>query len=111
MIQLGRLDLQSKIVLVLIGVIVPTFLLVTLLQYKLTKPILHAEMQQIGITTAQALATKIQSQHWLSRPGFVTDIDTQIQEQLYLQPSVVRVDVYARDPATGLVKAIASNVE
>src|SRR5262245_30030861 len=111
MLDLRRLDLQSKIVLILIAVIVPIFLVVTVLQYKLTQPILHAEMQQIGVTVAQSLATKIQSQRWLSRPGFIPEIESQIQEQLYLQPSVVRVDVFTRDPATGLVKAIASNVE
>jgi signal transduction histidine kinase len=111
MLDLRRLDLQSKIVLILIAVIVPIFLVVTVLQYKLTQPILHGEMQQIGVTVAQSLATKIQSQHWLARPGFIPEIETQIQEQLYLQPSVVRVDVFTRDPATGLVKSIASNVE
>jgi signal transduction histidine kinase len=116
MLELRRLDLQTKIVLVLIAVIVPTFLVVTIVQYQLTRPILHAEMQQIGITTAQALVTKLQSQHLLNHPAAIPPgpnpaIEAMIQDELYLQPSVVRVDVYGRDAATGLAKPLASNVE
>jgi sensor histidine kinase regulating citrate/malate metabolism len=47
---LRRLDLQAKIVLVLLSIIVPTFLIVTLAQNQLTRPILEDEIRQIGET-------------------------------------------------------------
>ncbi len=54
------LDIQTKISLVVVAGLVPTVLIVALVQYQLTQPILEAEWKQIGcITTAESLATKI----------------------------------------------------
>lgn len=109
--RLRHLDIQTKIILVLVAVIVPTFLIVTVVQYKLTQPLLEEEWKQIGITTAESLATKVMSNRWLSRPNSTSLIENEIQMQIYLQPSIVRMDVYAKDPTTGNPKLVASNVE
>ena len=60
--RLRQLDIQTKIILVLVAVIVPTFLVVTIIENKLAKPILDEEMRQIGIASAESLATKITEQ-------------------------------------------------
>jgi signal transduction histidine kinase len=111
MSRLRHLDIQTKIILVLIGVIVPTFLVVTLLENKLAKPILEDEMRQIGISSAESLATKIVSNKWLSRPNMIPRIENEIQDLLYYQRAIVRMDVYAKDPPTGTLKLVTSNVE
>ena len=46
-----RLDLQAKISLLLVLVILPTFVIVTIAQNKLTQPILEDEVRQIGVTS------------------------------------------------------------
>lgn len=106
-----QLDLQTKIVLVLVAVIVPTFLIVTLVQHQVTRPLLQSEMRQVGIAAGQALATKITASRWLNRRASWIEIDREIQEQIYWQPSIFKLEVFIRDPASGLAKLIASNIE
>lgn len=106
--RLRRLDIQTKIILVLVAVIVPTFLLVTIMENKLAEPMLEGEMKQLGLTAAESLATKIESSHWLQRTDGARFIEDEIQEALYMQTSVIRMEVFARDAAG--IKLIASSV-
>ena len=41
----------------------------------------------------------------------VVQIENEIQDLLYAQRAIVRMDVYARDPQTGALKLVTSNVE
>src|SRR5688572_8694498 len=110
MSRLRHIDIQTKIILVLVAVIVPTFLITTVLQNKITKPMLEGEMKQIGMTTAESLATKIASNRWLSRSSYVARIEAEIQETVYLHPSIIRMDVFVRDGNTNVLRLVASNV-
>jgi signal transduction histidine kinase len=106
-----RLDLQAKISLVLVGVIVPTFLVVTVAENKITRPILTEEMRQVGVVSGKTLATEIVSQKLLQLPNPTPAIESYLQELLYLQPNIVRMDVAVKDPITGQPRIIATNVE
>jgi signal transduction histidine kinase len=106
-----HLDLQAKIVLVLLAIIVPTFLIVTLAQNQLTKPILEDEIRQIGENSGKRLAAEIVSDRLLQLPKPTPAIEKRVQEVLDSQPNIVRIDVIAKDNATGIGKLIASNIE
>src|SRR3712207_3211937 len=109
--RIRRLDLQAKISLVLVAVILPTFLFVTIAENKLTQPLLADEMKQIGITTGKTLAAEIVSRRLLNRPDASAQIERHLQEILYFQPNIVRMDVLIKDPTTSRPKLIASNIE
>jgi signal transduction histidine kinase len=106
-----RLTLQAKIILILVGIIVPTFLVVTFAENKLTKPILEDDLRQVGINTGKTLAAEIVSSRLLFQPNAGQLIDSRIQEILYSQPSIQRLEVVVRDAETGKGKVIASNIE
>ncbi len=106
-----KLSLQAKISLVLVAVIVPTFVIVTLAENKLTLPILSEEIRQIGIHSGKTLAARIESGRLLSLPSPNSAIENVVQEILFAQPDLVRVDVLVRDPTNGGIKIIASNIE
>jgi signal transduction histidine kinase len=108
---LRHLDLQAKIVLVLLSIIVPTFLIVTLAQNQLTRPILEDEIRQIGENSGKRLAAEIVSDRLFFLPKPTTEIENRVQQLLYSQPNIVRIDVIAKDAASGVGKLIASNVE
>lgn len=109
--RLGKLDLQAKVSLVLALVMIPTFMVVTWVQNQLTRPILEDELKQVGITTGRNLATEILNAHWLGLPNPTAPIEAAIQELIFAQPNIQRIDVTIKDPMTGLGKTIASNVE
>lgn len=106
-----QLDLQAKISLVLVCVILPTFLIVTVAQNKLTQPILEEEVRQMGIHFGKTIAAEIDGSRLLSSSNASQVIENLLQEQLYSQPDIVRVDVIAKDALTGEIKLIASNIE
>jgi hypothetical protein len=108
---LRKLSLQAKISLVLVAVIVPTFVIVTLAENKLTLPILSEEIRQIGIHSGKTLAARVESGRLLSLPSPTPAIEGVVQEVLFAQPDLVRLDVLVRDPSTGGIRMIASNIE
>lgn len=109
--KIRSLDLRAKILLILIAVILPTFIVVTLIQNQLTKPILEEEMKQLGITTGKTLAAEIVSQRFLSLPNPTPALEKYLQEFLYAKPHVVRMEVLAKNPVTGNLSVLASNIE
>ncbi len=109
--SLTNIDIQTKIIIVLLAVIIPTFIGITVFQYQITRPILEEDWRQIGIGTAEIIANKVVNQRWLGRPDSTQVIENEIQRQLYLQPSILRIDVYAREGEALKGKKIASNVE
>jgi signal transduction histidine kinase len=106
-----HLDLQAKISLVLVAVILPTFLIVTIAENKFTLPILEEEIRQIGINSGKTLAVRIDSGRLLSLPRPEPAIENSLQEILFTQPDIVRIDVIAKDSASGVLKVVASNIE
>src|SRR5438105_1203491 len=98
-----HLNLQAKISLVLGGVILPTFVIVTIAQNKFTLPIMEEEIRQIGVNTGKTLAAQIISGRMLSASNPTPAVENALQELLYTQPDIVRIDVFAKDLATGLV--------
>jgi signal transduction histidine kinase len=110
--RLGRhLNLQAKISLVLVAVILPTFLIVTIAQNKFTFPLLEGEIRQIGINAGKTLAAEILSGRWLARPNPAPVIENAIQEIIYSQPDIIRIDVMVKDSNTGNLKVLASNMD
>ncbi len=91
----------------LFAVILPTFLLVTVLENKLTQPILVEEMKQIGINAAKTLATEIVSRRLLADK---TAVEGAIQEFLYAQPNVLRAEIVVPGK-DGKPTLLATNVE
>jgi len=106
----AKLDIKSKIVLVLVAVILPTYLIVTVIQNKLTHPLLEQDLRQLGISTGEALAAQIVSNRLLQAVNPSQEIERDILNRLYYQPSVIRMDVFVGD-ASGVLKLIASSVE
>jgi signal transduction histidine kinase len=106
-----HLDLQAKISLTLVAVILPTFLIVTIAENKFTLPILEEEIRQMGISAGKTLAARIDSARWLSLPNPTPAIENALQEALFSQPDILRIDVISKEPGPGQMKLIASNVE
>ena len=106
-----HLDLQAKIILVLLAVIIPTFVLVTIAQNKMTRPLLEDEVRQVGEQAGGRLAAEIVSDRLLQLPKPTPAIEGRVQEILYQQPNILRIDVIAKDSLTGRPKVIASNIE
>ena len=106
-----HLDLRAKISLVLAAVILPTFLIVTVAENQVTKPILEDEIRQVGITSAKTLAAEIVSSRLLALPNPTSAIERRIQELIYSQPNILRLEVVARDSTTGVPKIFGSNIE
>ncbi|MGZ3700013.1 MAG: sensor histidine kinase, partial [Bdellovibrionota bacterium] len=78
---------------------------------KFTQPLLEEEIRQLGITTGKTLAAEIVSGRMLQLPNPTLAIERSLQELLYSQPNITRVDVIAKDPVSGALKNIASNIE
>lgn len=108
---LRNLDLQAKISLVLVSVILPTFLIVTVAENKIALPILEEELRQLGINAAKTLAAEIDSSRLLTLPHPSTVIENSLQDIISAHPDIIRIDVIARDPITKTVKIIASNID
>lgn len=102
------LDLQVKVTLTLIAVILPTFLVITLLVNRLTQPYLEEEVRQIGIASAKTLALEIERERILSRPNTQEVLEKHISELLSVQPNILRFDVYKKN-ADGNGDLIASS--
>lgn len=111
MIRSGRIDFQTKIILVLVMVLVPAFTIMIVVQNKIAQPILEQEMRQIGIATAEALELKIIANQWLSKPVFYPVLEAEMQEQVYHQPSIFRIEVFSKEPQTGIFRLVAGTVE
>lgn len=107
----AKLDLRAKISLVILGVLVPTFLILTLAIHQFIQPTLLREIEQMGITAARTLASEIVAQRWLTRENANRTIESKLREFLYLQPNVKRVEVFAKNPETGVIELIASTIE
>ena len=106
-----QLDLQAKISLVLVAVILPTFLIVTVAENKFAEPILEEEIREIGITSGKTLAAEIVSAHLFSLPNPGPTVENHLQDVLFSQPNIIRIDVIYKDPITGTLSTIASNIE
>lgn len=106
----NRIDLQAKISLVLVATIVPTFLIVTVAENKLTQPILAEEIRHLGISAGQTLASEIVSSRLLTLTDPTAAIESRMQELLYTQPNILRMEVLARDPLSGGVVRVGSNI-
>lgn len=104
-------NLQTRIILILVAIIVPTYVIVTLGQNKLTKPILEDDIRTVGVNAAKALASDIMSSRLLNRPDTPKLIESRLQEMVYSQPHIFRIDVVLKDPVTGDTQLVASNIE
>ena len=106
-----QLNLQAKISLVLVSVIIPTFLIVTIAENKLTKPILEQEILQMGISAGKRLAAEVDSSRLLLLPNPTPAVENALQEILLAQPDILRIDVIGKEAHTGKSKLVATNFE
>ena len=109
--RIRALDLQAKVILILVAVIFPISLLLGVIQSRVMAPILNEEIRQVGLSFAQNLSSQIESRKLLSKPNANALIEDQIQRMIYAQPSVIRVDVIRRDPKVGRLAYLASSIE
>lgn len=89
---LAKLDLQAKVVVVLVLVLAPVFLLVSLAVSQITAPVLQREMRVMGLHASRSLAEEILAKRLLA-PGKERELEQRILDTFFLQPNVVRVDV------------------
>ncbi|MBU6374468.1 MAG: hypothetical protein KGQ59_00575 [Bdellovibrionales bacterium] len=107
-----KLDLQTKISLVLLAVIVPTFVVVTVAENAITGPLLESEMKQLGVSTAETLADEISDAGWLASPRARALIEGRMQEILYSQRNVASLQVFVPPETPGeKPRLLASSVE
>lgn len=105
------MTLQAKILVVLISVILPIFAVMTVVENQVAKPILLEELRQFGATAGRTLAVQISSEDLFLQDKSASLIESQIQEMMYLQPAIVRVDVARWDRVARTSTLVASNVE
>lgn len=104
-------DLQTKILLILLAVIVPTYLIVTIIQNQLTQPMLEQDLRSLGVSVGEAIANQISGGRMLASPNAPSEIERAILERLYFQPSVVRVAVHEKLPDRNEYRFVASSVD
>ena len=107
----SRLDLQARISLVLGAVILPTFLVITLLENRVTQPLLEDDLRQMGVNSGKTLATELLADHLMTRPDPKKLLEARVQEFLYSRPNIVRMDIVVKNPETGLPQMLASSIE
>jgi signal transduction histidine kinase len=93
-IRAKNLDLQAKVSLVLLGVIIPTFVVVTIAENAITRPLLENEMKQVGVSTGQALAEEIEDSRWLQSEQASAVIASRMKEVLDAQRNIALLRVY-----------------
>jgi signal transduction histidine kinase len=109
--RIRTLDLQGKVILILIAVIFPISVLLGLAQSKVMEPVLYEEIRQVGVSFAQNLASQIESEKLLHHPNASNLIEDRIQRMIYAQPGVVRVDLITRRSKDGAPIYLASSIE
>jgi signal transduction histidine kinase len=107
----SKLDLQAKVSLVLLAVIVPTFVVVTIAENAITRPLLENEMKQLGVSTGQTLADEIQDARWLASENAAALIGGRMQEILYTQRNVALLRVFVAGEMGERPRLLASSVE
>jgi len=107
--RFSGLDLQVKVVLVLVLVIAPTYLLVSLMVSQIALPVVEEEMRVLGVHAAYSLAEEIQADHALAA-GKEIELEGKLRGIFHLQPSVLQVDAFRRDEK-GLIELAASTEE
>ncbi|MGZ3713598.1 MAG: hypothetical protein ACXVBE_17665, partial [Bdellovibrionota bacterium] len=63
--RISRLDLQAKVILVLVLVTAPVYLLVSFAVSQLTLPVIEEEMRVLGVHAARTLADELQNDRLL----------------------------------------------
>ncbi len=109
--RVRNLDLQAKVSLVLLAVIVPTFVVVTIAENAITRPLLENEMRQLGLSTGQTLADEIQDSRWLGSDQASQLIEGRMQEILYTQRNVALLRVFVAGETGERPRLLASSVE
>lgn len=104
--RIYRLDLQAKVILVLVLVTAPVYLLVSFAVSQLTLPVIEEEMRVLGVHAARSLADELQNDRFLM-VGKPEDIEQKLREVFYFQPSVVQVDAFRKNEA-GLIELAAT---
>lgn len=102
---LARLSLRWKIYLSLAAILLPVFALTIFVQTQVTSPLLEEEVRQIGTSVCKSLASDIIASRLLSRPE---QLESRLIEMTWLQPSVLRLDVFVKDGQS--YKLLATNV-
>ena len=105
------MDLQAKVILILAIVIFPISTLLGLVQARVLDPVLTEEVHQVAVSFAQNLAGQIETHRWLQKPKPSVPIEDKVQQMMYTQPSILRVDVIKKKPNDLGLFYVASSVE
>ncbi len=109
--RIRRLDLQAKVLLILIAVILPIFFGVTLAVNQWTRPVLEQEIVQSALTAGKAIVKEISSRRLVPLDAHNRPIERLLQETLYSQPNLLRLDLIRAEFPLAAGQVIASTVE
>ena len=110
-LKFKKLSFQARLILILIGVIVPVFAVITWLENSITQPVLEQEMRSAGLNAARSVADEIVDRHLLNVGDPTVRIERVIQETLYKYPSILRLEVVVRDTTPQGFKMVATSIE
>ena len=103
--RFSRLDLQAKLLLVLVGVISGTFLLLLLAESHFTRPLLEDEIRQSGVNLSKGIAAQIVGSRILTRAKPANAIEDLIRSSIYSNPNVMQIDVAVLEPSNPTVSS------
>lgn len=92
--KFSTLNLRWKIYFSLTAILVPVFALTYFIQSQLTRPLLEEEIRQIGISVCRAVSTDIMAYRLFKD---TEQLEARLIETTWLQPSVVRIEVYKKN--------------
>ena len=105
-----QLELQGKVILILLAVIFPVSILLGIAQTRVVEPVLYDEVRQVGISFAQSFASQIETQRLLQKPNASALLEERIQQLTYTQPAVLRLEVIKKRSDASIFY-LASNIE
>jgi len=109
--RLRKLDLRAKMSVAILTVLVPVFSLLAFSAHFFVRPTLLREIEQIGVSAAKTLSSEIVAQRLFQHVNRESVIESRVREFLYLQPNIRRIEVFAKDPASGKNILVASSIE
>ncbi len=105
--RFSKLSLGWKIYLSLTVILVPVLSLTLFIQTSLTRPLLEEEVRQIGTSVCKSIATEIGVYKLMQN---AKQLESRLIETTWLQPSIVRLDVFIKDEDTGKLSLFANNI-
>ena len=96
---------------ILTAVILPTFVVITIVENQLTRPVIEQEILQGAIAVARGVRKEIENRKFIPFDAHERAIERMLQETLYSEPNLIRIDLLLVQPPLAGAKIVASTVE